>query len=51
LNILKAATDQPFGVNVPLLYGGIDQQMKIIIGENVPIVFTSAGNPLFGQEC
>ena len=46
-NILKckSATNRPFGVNVPLLYTGIDEQMKIIIDEKVPIVFTSAGNP------
>lgn len=41
----KAATDQPFGVNVPLLYPDIDQLMDIIVDEKVPIVFTSAGNP------
>lgn len=41
----KAATDKPFGVNVPLLYPDIDKLMKIIIDEKVPIVFTSAGNP------
>ena len=41
----KAATNRPFGVNVPLLYTGIEQQMKIIVDEKVPIVFTSAGNP------
>lgn len=41
----KAATDQPFGVNVPLLYPDIEQLMQIIVEEKVPIVFTSAGNP------
>lgn len=41
----KAATDKPFGVNVPLLYPDIDKHMQIIIEEKVPIVFTSAGNP------
>lgn len=41
----KAATDKPFGVNVPLLYPNIDEVMSIIIEEKVPIVFTSAGNP------
>ena len=41
----KAATDQPFGVNVPLLHPDINQLMDIIIDEKVPIVFTSAGNP------
>lgn len=41
----KAATSQPFGVNVPLLYPNIDEHIKIIIEEKVPIVFSSAGNP------
>ncbi|WP_281540756.1 NAD(P)H-dependent flavin oxidoreductase [Maribacter aestuarii] len=41
----KAATDLPFGVNVPLLYPEIEQLMDIIVQENVKIVFTSAGNP------
>jgi enoyl-[acyl-carrier protein] reductase II len=41
----KSATNKPFGVNVPLLYPNIEEIMKIIIEEGVPIVFTSAGNP------
>lgn len=41
----KAATDKPFGVNVPLLYPDIDKHISIIIEEKVPVVFTSAGNP------
>ena len=41
----KAATDKPFGVNVPLLYPDIDKHIQIIMEEKVPIVFTSAGNP------
>src|ERR1051326_4831655 len=36
----KAATAKPFGVNVPLLYPEIDLLMKIIVEEQVPIVFT-----------
>ncbi|MGV3767511.1 MAG: NAD(P)H-dependent flavin oxidoreductase [Chitinophagaceae bacterium] len=41
----KAATDKPFGVNIPLLYPGIEALIEIIKEEKVPIVFTSAGNP------
>jgi enoyl-[acyl-carrier protein] reductase II len=41
----RAATQKPFGVNVPLLYPDIDKHIQIIIEEKVPIVFTSAGNP------
>jgi len=41
----KAATDKPFGVNVPMLYPDIEKHMDIIVEEGVKIVFTSAGNP------
>ena len=41
----KAATNLPFGVNVPLLYPHTEEIMKIIIAEKVKVVFTSAGNP------
>ncbi len=40
-----AATNKPFGVNVPLLYPNIEEHIKIIIEEGIKIVFTSAGNP------
>lgn len=41
----KAATGKPFGVNLPLLYPDIDKHVAVILEEQVPIVFTSAGNP------
>lgn len=41
----KAATVNPFAVNVPLLYPNVEEIMKIIVEEGVQIVFTSAGNP------
>lgn len=41
----KAATNKPFGVNLPLLYPDIEKHIQIIIEEGVKIVFTSAGNP------
>lgn len=41
----KAATNKPFGVNVPLLYPDIEKHIRIIVEEGVGIVFTSAGNP------
>ncbi|HEX4958696.1 MAG TPA: nitronate monooxygenase [Lacibacter sp.] len=41
----KAATDKPFGVNIPMLYPDIDKHVKLIIEAGVKIVFTSAGNP------
>lgn len=41
----KKATDKPFGVNVPMLYPNVEEIMKILVDEEVKIVFTSAGNP------
>jgi enoyl-[acyl-carrier protein] reductase II len=41
----RAATVQPFGVNVPLLYKDVDGIMKVVMEEKVPIVVSSAGNP------
>jgi enoyl-[acyl-carrier protein] reductase II len=41
----KAATQNPFAVNVPLLYPNVQEIMDIIVEEGVEIVFTSAGNP------
>ncbi|GAA4214267.1 nitronate monooxygenase [Pedobacter jeongneungensis] len=41
----KSATDQPFGVNIPLLYPNIQEIIEVVIEEGVKIVFSSAGNP------
>jgi enoyl-[acyl-carrier protein] reductase II len=41
----RAATTEPFGVNIPLMYPDIQKHMEIVLEEKVPIVFTSAGNP------
>lgn len=41
----RAATDKPFGVNIPLMYPQIEEIMNIVVEEGVRIVFTSAGNP------
>jgi enoyl-[acyl-carrier protein] reductase II len=41
----KAATNKPFGVNLPLIYPQVADHINIILEEGVKIVFTSAGNP------
>ena len=41
----QAATDRPFGVNLPLLYPDIEKHIEIIIENRVPVVITSAGPP------
>src|SRR3954468_4353703 len=38
----KAATKKSFGVNVPLIYPDVDKHIKVILEEEVRIVFTSA---------
>ena len=41
----KLSTNNPFGVNLPLLYPNIEDHINIILEEKVKIVFTSAGSP------
>lgn len=41
----KAATDKPFGVNIPLISKYSEELIKVMIEEKIQIVFTSAGNP------
>jgi enoyl-[acyl-carrier protein] reductase II len=41
----KAATNKPFGVNLPLLYADLEQLIGIIKEEEIKIIITSAGNP------
>jgi enoyl-[acyl-carrier protein] reductase II len=41
----RAATNKPFGVNIPLLRRDADELVNVIIEEGVKIVFSSAGHP------
>jgi len=41
----KAATTNPFGVNIPLLRKDAGELVKVSLNEDVKIFFTSAGNP------
>lgn len=41
----KKATSKPFAVNVPLIFKYAEEHMQLIVEHEVPIVFTSAGNP------
>ena len=45
INKMNAATDKPWGINIPLMYPEIDRLIEIIIEKGVKIVFTSAGSP------
>lgn len=42
---MNAATDKPWGINIPLMYPEIERLIEIIIKKGVKIVFTSAGSP------
>lgn len=42
---MNAATDKPWGINIPLMYPEIERLIEIIIEKGVKIVFTSAGRP------
>ena len=41
----KAATDNPFGVNLMLMNPHIDELAKVVVEEGVKVVTTGAGNP------
>lgn len=41
----KKATNNTFGVNIPLMNSNSPKHIDIVIEEKVPVVFTSAGNP------
>lgn len=41
----RALTARPFGVNVPLLYHDVENQLRVALEEGVRVFFTSAGSP------
>jgi enoyl-[acyl-carrier protein] reductase II len=41
----RTATQKPFGVNIPLLRGDVDELIDIVVSEKIPIIVTSAGHP------
>ncbi|MBM4171048.1 MAG: nitronate monooxygenase [Ignavibacteria bacterium] len=41
----RIATDNPFGVNIPLLRKDAQELIDVVIEENIKIVFSSAGHP------
>ena len=42
----KSLTDKPFGVNLLMQNPGAPELIKVIIREQIPVVFTGGGNPL-----
>jgi enoyl-[acyl-carrier protein] reductase II len=45
IRAVRLVCNKPFGVNIPLLYHGVEEQIKIAVEEGIRIFFTSAGNP------
>lgn len=45
LELAMSLTSKPFGINLPLLYSGVDEQVKVALDAGVRIFFTSAGSP------
>jgi enoyl-[acyl-carrier protein] reductase II len=41
----KSLTQNPLGVNIPLLYSKADEQIRIALENDIKIFFTSAGSP------
>lgn len=41
----RGLTSKPFGINVPLLYAGAEEQINVALDMGIRIFFTSAGSP------
>lgn len=41
----RTLTDKPFGINIPLLYDKVGEQIEVALNHGVKIFFTSAGSP------
>ena len=41
----KASTEKPFGVNIPMMYDHATGLFEVTFDEQIPVIFTSAGNP------
>lgn len=42
---MKTLTDRPYGINVMLLSPFVDEIMKLVVSEKIPVITTGAGNP------
>jgi enoyl-[acyl-carrier protein] reductase II len=45
LELAASLTKKPFGVNIPLLYSKVQEQIDVALAAGVRIFFTSAGSP------
>lgn len=42
---VRATTQKPFGVNIPLLFARAEECLELCFAEQVPVIITSAGSP------
>lgn len=44
IHAVRARTDRPFGVNVPMFSPTVEESLRVCVEERVPVVTTGAGN-------
>lgn len=44
IRAIRARTDRPFGVNVPMFSPTVEESLRVCVEEQVPVVTTGAGN-------
>ncbi len=44
IRAIRARTDRPFGVNVPMFSPTVEESLRVCVEERVPVVTTGAGN-------
>lgn len=47
---IKRATDRPFAINIPIRLAGSKEAIEMAIAEEIPVVVTSAGDPMIYTE-
>ena len=47
---IRQATERPFAINIPIRLAGSEETFKVAIAEEVPVVVTSAGDPMIYTE-
>ncbi len=45
IELVRRATDRPFGVNLMLMDPGVPEQVEVVVRARVPLVTTGAGSP------
>ncbi len=45
IKLTRELTDKPFGVNIPLAISSVNSILKVLLEEEIKIIFTAAGSP------